>query len=296
MYIFVQRAVSCRDRCHLRLRVSSCVTVYIYIYMCFYLYSESLVASRCPQCLRHHWRHLRGRVSSRVTVYMYVCSNVCMYVLMFTKRVVSWVTPPDPINYLCSLTSVCISQQYFTYRSVQIFKFLLQGLQAPGSDPPHKIMRYLIFPQHCWVVDFHLTKMVRRKCFVPGLYQLREGKSEGLALKRGKRRGFSARAAARHSHHATAHAEVFLQTKTCLQKIFKKSGWAGSTQFFFWILRKPTRPRFTLKSRFPTLKSRVTVHVYKASLYFISGVCVSVYLHVYHISCMNTQKCPVCPN
>jgi len=37
-------------------------------------------------------------------------------------------------------------------------------------------------PQHCWVVDFHLTKMVGWKCFVPGLYQLRKGKSTGLAL------------------------------------------------------------------------------------------------------------------
>jgi len=38
-------------------------------------------------------------------------------------------------------------------------------------------------PQHCWVVDFHLTKMVRWKCVVAGLYQLRKGKSTGLALK-----------------------------------------------------------------------------------------------------------------
>ena len=33
------------------------------------------------------------------------------------------------------------------------------------------------------VVDFHLTKMVRRKCFAPDLYQLRKGKTAGLALK-----------------------------------------------------------------------------------------------------------------
>ena len=30
--------------------------------------------------------------------------------------------PPDPINDLCSLTGVCISEKYFTYRSVQSLK------------------------------------------------------------------------------------------------------------------------------------------------------------------------------
>jgi len=37
-------------------------------------------------------------------------------------------------------------------------------------------------PQHCWVVDFHLTKIVRRKCVVPRLYPLRKGKSVEMAL------------------------------------------------------------------------------------------------------------------
>ena len=38
-------------------------------------------------------------------------------------------------------------------------------------------------PQHCCVVDFRWINMIRQKCFVPGLYQLRRGKSAGLALK-----------------------------------------------------------------------------------------------------------------
>jgi len=53
--------------------------------------------------------------------------------------------PPDPINNLCSLTGVCISQKIFSYLSVQIFKILFQGFYAPGSDPPHKIMRYWFY-------------------------------------------------------------------------------------------------------------------------------------------------------
>jgi len=31
---------------------------------------------------------------------------------------------------------------YFTHRSVQIFKILYRGFYSPGSDPPHKVIRY----------------------------------------------------------------------------------------------------------------------------------------------------------
>jgi len=52
---------------------------------------------------------------------------------------------PDLINYLCSLTGVCIIWKYFTNRSVQIFKMLFQRFWAPGSDSSHKIMRYWFY-------------------------------------------------------------------------------------------------------------------------------------------------------
>ena len=123
----------------------------------------------------------------------------------------TWMCPPDPINYFCSLTGIYISQKNFTYRSVQIFKMLFQGFYAPESDPLHKITRCWFYfstrnwnwnmelwhgtgtgtwnydmeleLEHCWVVDFHLINVIRRKCFLTGLYQLQQGKSEGLALK-----------------------------------------------------------------------------------------------------------------
>jgi len=50
-------------------------------------------------------------------------------------------------SIISSLTGLCISQKYFTYRSVHIFKILFQGFYAPESDPPHKIMRYSPFPR-----------------------------------------------------------------------------------------------------------------------------------------------------
>ena len=53
--------------------------------------------------------------------------------------------PRYTINYSCSLTGVCISHNYFTCRSVQIFKMLFQGSNAPESDPPNKIMRYWFY-------------------------------------------------------------------------------------------------------------------------------------------------------
>jgi len=50
------------------------------------------------------------------------------------------------------------------------------------------------FSSDCRVVDFHLTKMVRRKYFVPGLYQLWKGrtrKRRGWPFEVGSKRGFS---------------------------------------------------------------------------------------------------------
>jgi len=105
--------------------------------------------------------------------------------------------PPDPINYLCSLTGVCISQKYFTSRWVQIFQILFQGWFYAKSCSKDFTLQDLILrtrlcgtgfisrciSQRCWIVDFYLNKMVRRKFFVPGLYQLRKGKLAGMAPK-----------------------------------------------------------------------------------------------------------------
>ena len=42
--------------------------------------------------------------------------------------------PPDPINHAYSLTGKYMSQKYFTYPSVQIFKILFQGFYSPKSN------------------------------------------------------------------------------------------------------------------------------------------------------------------
>ena len=51
---------------------------------------------------------------------------------------------PDPNNHLCSLTIRYISEKHFAYRSVQIFKILLQRFYFPESDPLHKDHAVLI--------------------------------------------------------------------------------------------------------------------------------------------------------
>jgi hypothetical protein len=89
--------------------------------------------------------------------------------------------PPDPINHLCSLTGKYISENYFTYRSVQIFKILFPGLY-PESDPPHKMMWYWFYYSTQLVFHFHLINMIMLKYFVPELYQFRRGISGGPAL------------------------------------------------------------------------------------------------------------------
>ena len=115
----------------------------------------------------------------------YMRHDSCMH---GTRLIHAWNTThssfsPDPIYDLCSLIGVCISQKYATSRSAQIFKILFQGFELQDLILRTRVCGTGFIPQHCWVVDFHLTKMVRRKRSVPDLYQLRKGKSKGLASK-----------------------------------------------------------------------------------------------------------------
>jgi len=53
--------------------------------------------------------------------------------------------PRDPINDVCFFTGKSISENHFTYHSVQTFKILFEGFYFPQSDPPHKIMPYWFY-------------------------------------------------------------------------------------------------------------------------------------------------------
>jgi len=61
-------------------------------------------------------------------------------------------------------------------------KIVCAGSEAPGSDPPHRIVQYCCITQPGWLVHFYLTQMVERKYSVPIRYQLPQVTSAGLAL------------------------------------------------------------------------------------------------------------------
>ena len=52
---------------------------------------------------------------------------------------------PDPTNYLCSLPDCQISRNCFACRVAQICKIVCGVSDAPGSDLPHKIIRYWFY-------------------------------------------------------------------------------------------------------------------------------------------------------
>jgi len=91
--------------------------------------------------------------------------------------------PPDPINRLCSFPDSQISENHFTYPSVQIFKIMCGGFDAPGSDPLHKISGTVFVAHPGWLFHFYPTKIVWRNCFVPVMYQLPKSTLARLAIK-----------------------------------------------------------------------------------------------------------------
>jgi len=75
------------------------------------------------------------------TLYIYI--YVYIYILVGKEfRWTNFTKMPDPINHVCSNK---ISDIYFTYCRVQIYKMIFLKFYSPESDPPHKIMRYWVY-------------------------------------------------------------------------------------------------------------------------------------------------------
>jgi len=98
----------------------------------------------------------------------------------------SWY-PPDPINHVYSLPGEYISEEYFTYRSIQIFKIMFRGFifknptKIWSAAQNHALLDLLLN-----TVGFFISARQKSACwkwFVPQLYQLRRGILEGPALK-----------------------------------------------------------------------------------------------------------------
>ena len=105
-------------------------------------------------------------------IHTYICISTSTY--MCDRPTQSMIYVPSLVN---------ISENYFTYPSVQIFKILFRNF----------ILQYLILrkrscgtgfiTQSSWVLHLRPTIMVGRKYFVPPRYQLQRVISGGPALK-----------------------------------------------------------------------------------------------------------------
>jgi len=122
---------------YIYINIFLCIYIYIHVYIntCIYIYTYINT---------HIHTYIEGFVSRRQ---VWCCSAICIYIYIYIciYTYIFMYIPPGSINYVCSLTGVCISQKYFTYRSVQILNILFQGFEAAGSDPPHKSMRYWFY-------------------------------------------------------------------------------------------------------------------------------------------------------
>jgi len=68
--------------------------------------------------------------------------------------------PSDPMNHLCSLTGKKISENCFTYRSIQIFKILFQGFILQNLILRKRLRGTGFITPPRWVFYFHHTTLV----------------------------------------------------------------------------------------------------------------------------------------
>jgi len=93
-----------------------------------------------------------ARDTNRISTRFFCVSKTCHDAL-----------PPDPINHVYSLPGKYMSEKYFTYPSVQIFKILFRGFYSQKSNK-NMILRtrpcgsaFII--QHSWLLHFHQAEI-----------------------------------------------------------------------------------------------------------------------------------------
>jgi len=78
---------------------------------------------------------------------------------------------PHLMNHFCSLLGSQISEHYFTYCSLQIYKILCGQSDPLRSDLPHKIMRCWFITQPAWLIHIYIHVHVSFVC-VPSSFCL----------------------------------------------------------------------------------------------------------------------------
>ena len=132
--------------------------MYIYTYICMYVYIHVHIF-KCIYIYMYVYIHVCIHVCMYVYtyiciyIYLYICINTYTHTRIFLDIYIhvpldlcisfQYVYPPDSINHVFSLPDRQISAYHFTYRSVQII--LCGGSDDPGSNSPHKILRYWFY-------------------------------------------------------------------------------------------------------------------------------------------------------
>jgi len=211
-YMYIYIFIHLSHVTHMKSRHTyECLYVYIHIYLCIWVMSHIWSHGTHMNDYMYiyifihlsHVTHMKSRHTYEC-LYVYIYIYICIYMSRVTHMKSRH--KPDQINDLCSLTGQQIWRTYFTHYSVQILKILLRKIfiriWSSAQDCAvmflflnivelyERVMSRicmshvtLFIIQHCWVVDFHLTNMIRRKCFVPVRYQPPKSKLAGLASK-----------------------------------------------------------------------------------------------------------------
>ena len=115
-------------------------------------------------------------------IYMYIYIYIHMYMYIYILRIFVYayiyIRPTQSIIYV----PLQVNRFQKSISLIVQYKYLKScsgDFCSPESDPPHESCGAGFNSQSSWVFHFHLTIMVRWKCFVPQLYQLRRGISEG---------------------------------------------------------------------------------------------------------------------
>ena len=201
IYMYMHLYIYMHTHIHKYICVYTYVYIYIYIYVCMFVRAAEAstphtskqthcntlqrTATHC-NTLQHTathrrvketyclWTHMGGAacvLASHAHALIYVCvthSLTLIHSLTHTHSLTHSHSfthyPPDPINYLCSLPGVCFHKSIWRIVQYKCLKCCSKDFTLQDLILRTRLCGTGYIPQHYWVVDFHLTQMVRLVC------------------------------------------------------------------------------------------------------------------------------------